>query len=165
MHLHAEVQIVRILPGWRLVVQSIVRVVEPPLAVLVDKFLLAFEEVSMVLVLPADAASIVGKRSIAGVPVGDDSAVAAKRPEVHDRNGTDGVKSGGIDGLVQTGVNAGFRPGIRQPALGVGAVRTGQRTFGPVGAIEHCLIRELGVWPAGWHLFVVGQKQLPTINR
>ena len=119
----------------------------------------------MVLVLPADAASIVGKRSIAGVPVRDDSAVAAKRPEVHDRNGAHGFKPGSIDGLVQTGVNAGFRPGVRQPTLGVGAVRTRERTLGPIGAIEHRLIGELGVWPASRHLFFVRQKQLPTVNR
>ena len=164
LHLHTQVKIVGVLAGRRLVVQDIVRVVEPPLTVLVDEVSLAFEEVGVMLVLPTHPGAVVRKRSVAGVPVRDEAAVGAERTEVHDRNRSHGVKPRGVHGLVQTGVNARFGPSVGQPALGVGVVRARQRAFRPVGTVEHGLVGKLSVGPASWHLFFVSQKQLPTVN-
>ena len=164
LDLDSEVQIVGVLTGRRFVVQPVVGVVEPPFAVLVDEFTLALEEIRMVLVLPTHPGAVVSKRPVAGVPIRDDAAVGTERAEVHDRNRSDGVEARGVDGLVQTGVNARLGPCIGEPALRVGVVRTRQRAFRPVRPVEHGGVGELGVGPTGRHLFVVGQEQLPTVN-
>ena len=116
------------------------------------------------LVLPTHAVAVVSKRSVAGVPVRDEAAVGAERPEVHDRNRSDGVEARGVDGLVQAGVNARFGPCVGEPTLRVGVVRTRQRAFRPVGSVEHGGVGELGIGPTSRHLFVVGQEQLPTVD-
>ena len=58
--------------------KAIVGVVVPPFTFLIDEFSLPFQEVSMVLGLPSNAVTIVGKRSIVWIPIGDDSTVASE---------------------------------------------------------------------------------------
>ena len=71
--------------------QSVIAVVKPPLAVLVNQFALAFQEIRVVLGLPPHTGAVVGKGSIVWIPIGDDAAVAAEGTQVHHGNCTDRV--------------------------------------------------------------------------
>ena len=64
LNLDTEVEIVGILAGWRFVMETIVRIVEPPFAIDIDEFSLALKEVSVMLGLPSDTIAIVGKCSV-----------------------------------------------------------------------------------------------------
>ena len=163
LHLDTKVQIIGVLTGRGLVVKSVVRVVEPPLAALVNEFALTFQEVGVVLGLPTHAVAVIGEGPVACVPIGDDATVASEGTQVHDRNRADGIKSRGIHCLVQTGVNARFGASIGEPAFGVGVVGIRQRTFRPVGAVEHRLVTKPSVWPSSRHLFFVVKEQLPAV--
>ena len=102
--------------------EAVVDVVVPPFAILIDKFTLAFKEVSVMLVFPTDTGSIVSKSSICGIPIRNDATVAAKRTEIHDCNGTHWVKPRRVNGLIQSGMDTCFRACIGQPSNRVSIV-------------------------------------------
>ena len=79
--------------------ETVVRVVEPPFAVLVDEFTLAFQEVGVVLVFPSHAGAVVGEGAVVGIPIGDDAAVGSERTQIHDRNRADAILLAQVAGL------------------------------------------------------------------
>ena len=93
MHFDTKVEIVGILAGWRLVVQTIVGVVVPPFTININEFSLTFQEVSMMLGLPTNTVTIVSKGSIVWIPIGNDSTVASERTQVHDSNRSNRIES------------------------------------------------------------------------
>ena len=145
--------------------EAIVGVVVPPFAILIDKFTLAFEEVSMVLVFPSYTGSIVSKGSIGRIPIRNDATVAAKRTEIHDCNGTHWVKPRCIDGLIQSRMDAYFWTCIGQPSNRVGIVGTGQGPLCPVRSVEYGLIIKPSIRPSSRYLFIVCEEQLPSVLR
>ena len=102
--------------------KSIVRVVEPPLTVLVDEFSLAFEEVGVVLGFPPHPVSIVSEGAVVWIPIGDDSTVASEGTQVQHGDGANGVEARRVHRFVEAGVNARFRSRIGEPTDGVGVV-------------------------------------------
>ena len=103
--------------------QSVVGVVVPPLTINIDEFSLAFQEVGMMLGFPTNTITIVGKRSIVWIPIGDDSTVASERTQIHDCNCSDRIETRCVHGFIQSSVNPCFGPCIGKPAFGVGVVR------------------------------------------
>ena len=143
--------------------QSVVGVVVPPFTINIDEFTLAFQEVGMMLGLPTNTITIVGKCSIVWIPISNDSTVASERTQIHDCNCSYRIETRCVHGFIQSSVNACFRTCIGEPSNRVGIIRTRQGSFSPIGSVEHSLIVKSSVWPSSRNLFIISEEQLPSI--